>query len=127
MNQRPRTTSKAELAKMWSMGRWLLLGVPILAVIAVFVVQMQLGGFAPATPTSTSEITNPAVELPSTANLKPTVLAPEPVSEFAASLPPGTKPHVTQTPIPDSLPPEEVIPIPDLQTPSLPPILRSEN
>ena len=108
---------------MWSMGRWLLVGVPILAVAAVMFVQNQLGGFVPATPTATSEFTTVADESVRPTSFEPTVLAPEPVDEFAETLPPGSKPIVTATPVPGSTPAEEVIPIPDLQTPSLPPIL----
>ncbi len=108
---------------MWSMGRWLLVGVPVLAVVAVFCVQMQWGGFVPATPTATSEFTTVAEDTARPATREPTVLAPEPVDEFTATLPPGSDPTVTSTPVPSVTPAEEVIPIPDLQTPSLPPIL----
>ena len=109
------------------MGRWLLLGVPVLAVIAVFCVQTHLGGFAPATPTSTNEITTSTDEVPRTAILEPTVLAPEPVNEFSSALPPGTNLPLPSTPVPGTSPATEVIPIPDLQTPALPPILQIEN
>ncbi len=101
-------------------GRLLLVAFPVLAICTFFLVRKQLGGIAPASPISTVEIEEPPVfPSPRTAQVQPTVLAPEPNLD-ENTLPPGSAPEpsiydpVTQ---PDAVDSEEVIPIPDLQQP----------
>jgi len=71
---------------MKTMGQLLLLIVPVLALVAFFIVMKQWGGIAPAAPVSESTI---EVELPvpRTAQRQPTVLSPQPSDQPV--LPPG--------------------------------------
>ena len=105
---------------MKSMGRLLLLALPVLAVCTFLLVRTQLGGIAPASPVTSTDDEEPAFMTPRTAQLQPTVLAPEPKTN-ENSLPPGIEPEdigpavVIQDAGADQ---DEVIPIPDLQQPT---------
>ncbi len=99
---------------MKSMGKQLLVIVPILAVTAFLLVKHQLGGIAPATPKDNTEVETLVPTVPR--EPLATVLEPEPITEEVV-LPPGA-PTGSLSPSPsDEVDEEAIIPIADLQSP----------
>ncbi len=102
---------------MKTMGRLLVLFVPVLALTAFFIVMRQWGGIAPAAPISETILEPQIPCITHTAQRSPTVLAP--VAENSAELPPGT-PRRVNTPairVPLATRMDE-----DLTVPVLPPL-----
>jgi len=111
---------------MKNMVRLLLVVLPVLAVCTFLLVRKQLGGIAPMPPVASSidEAATPAPTMPPsarTAQLNPTVLAPEP-NQDGTTLPPGVTPSESGPAIvlenEGNSTSDEVIPISDLQQPT---------
>ncbi len=73
---------------MKTMGRLLILFLPVLALTAFFIVMKQWGGIAPAAPISETTLEPQISSVTHTAQRAPTVLAP--VGPGTDELPPGT-------------------------------------
>lgn len=74
---------------MNTMGRLLLIVLPLLAALAFFLAQQPLGGIAPAPPVSVPGPHELTSSPPRSARRVPTILAPQPGGE-SATYPPGT-------------------------------------
>lgn len=106
---------------MKNTGRLLLVVVPVLVILglcAFLVVRRQFDhGIAPVPPVSSIPEESTAPPAPRTAQLQPTLLAPQP-NDDGTSLPPGIEPDEVGPQTGDEKSSGNVIPIPDLQQPA---------